>query len=80
MTRDLTLDGTTPETFSKSMDNLLDYLASLSAQKTDGMPVKCLHCGDTRPYTDGEIYKCHKCGHDTGEITTVGTSDRRGAI
>ena len=73
MTTDLTLDGTTPEAFSKSMDNLLDYLLSLSAQKTDGQPVRCLHCNTTRPYTDGEIYKCHKCGHSSGEITTIPT-------
>ncbi len=71
MKRALTLDGTTPETFSESMDNLLDYLLGLSAQKTDGQPVRCLRCNDTRLYTDGEFYKCHKCGHNAGEITTI---------
>ena len=71
MKPDIFLDGTTPETFSKSMDNMLDYLLSLSAQKTDRQPVRCLHCSDTRPYKDGEVYKCWKCGHDTGVIETI---------
>jgi hypothetical protein len=62
------LDGTNQETFNKSMDGLLGYLLSLSEQKTNGKPVRCFRCGDTRPYIDGEWYKCNKCGHDTGEI------------
>ena len=65
------LDGTTQETFNESMDNLLDYLLSLSSQKTDGQPVRCLNCGATQIYRDNESYKCGKCEHDTGEIKTI---------